>query len=224
MLNIRIVGPDDWLFEEQRNHPHLYSLILRGNKERTVSIRMGISWPQPDKPGYYVLVAQLEPNSEARALKRNRFLAFQEGEAPVLNSFFEHISKVCGLKRINAICHGDEDGELSFSRLLSDYLQKEGKNFPNIPVAWKSWRCKDTNFLIQMVRNYISNRQLLFFNNSDNRTPKLVEKIQQVNDQSDMLKIPEIKALAYVMDDFDCSPWQVPPKKKKEEKGSPWAF
>jgi hypothetical protein len=185
---------------------------------------MGVSWPQPDKPGYYVLVAQLEQTPEDKALKRNRFLAFQEGESPILHTLFENIAKICASKRINAICHGGEVGELSFSRMISDYLNKNGQNFPNIPTAWRSWRCKDMNFLVQMVRNYISNRELLFFNISDNRTPKLIEKVRHVDEQAAILKIPELKALAYVMDDFDCSPWQPSPEKKKEEKRIPWAF
>lgn len=216
----------DWLFEEHRIHPKIYDVMVRGKKERTVSIRMGLSWPQPDKPGYYVLVAQLEPTHEDKSLKRNRFLAFQEGESPILHTLFEKIGDVCSRTTIDSIYHGDEEGELSFSNMLDDYLKKknEEKRFSNVPTAWKSWRSKDTNFLVQMVRNYIANRELIFFNIADNRTPKLIEKIRQVNEQSDILKEPEIKALAYVMDDFNCSPWKAPKEQKEEEeKASPWA-
>lgn len=216
----------DWLFEDHRIHPKIYDVMVRGKRERTVSIRMGLSWPQPDKAGYFVLVAQLEPTHEDKALKRTRFLAFQEGESPILDTLFDKIGDVCSRTTIDSIYHGDEEGELSFSGMLNDYLRQknEEKRLPNIPTAWKSWRSKDTNFLVQMVRNYIANRELIFFNISDNRTPKLIEKIRQVNEQSDILKEPEIKALAYAMDDFNCSPWKAPQEiKEDDKKASAWA-
>ncbi|MCX5831167.1 MAG: hypothetical protein NT140_04660 [Deltaproteobacteria bacterium] len=219
-----MAGNYEMLLDEHKIHPHLYCVDLRGKRERTVSIRIGVSWPQPDKPGYYVLVAQLEPTAEDRNMKRARFLAFEEGESAILHTFFEKIEKVCGRKRVNEICHGDDEGELSFSRMLSEHLKDNGKNFPNIPTVWKSYRCKDTNFLIQLVRNFIANHNLLFFNNSDNRTPLLLGKVRNAGPETDILKIPELKALAYVMDDFDCNPWKAPEPKKKEEKRVPWAF
>jgi len=214
----------DWLFEDQRIHPKFYDVMVRGNRERTVSIRMGLSWPQPDKPGYYVLVAQLEQTPQDKHLKRTRFLAFQEGESPILQTLFESIGEVCGKKRVDEIKHGDEEGESSFSSMLSDYLRKNGQNYPNIPSVYKSWRCKDINFLVQMVRNYIASRGLLFFNIADNRTPKLIEALRPADWQSDVLKIPEIKALAYVMDDFDVSPWRAPEVVKPGPKPEPWAY
>jgi hypothetical protein len=212
----------EWLFEDHRLHPKIYDVKVRDRIERTVSIRMGLSWPQPDKAGYFVLVAQLEPTREDKTLGRNRFLAFKEGESPILNTLFEKIGDVCSRTRVDSIYHGDEEGDSSFSGMLNDYLRNNGKDYPNIPTAWKSWRSKDTNFLVQVVRNYIANRELIFFNITDNRTPKLIEKIQQVNEQSDILKIPEIRALSYVMDDFNCSPWTPPAKEEKREKVSPW--
>ena len=209
----------DWLFEDQRDHPAIYDVMVQGKKERTVSIRAGISWPINKAKGYYVLAAQLEHKKNGRP----RFIAFAEGEEALTNDLFEKIAAACNQWRIDGICRGDETGEKSFSSQLWDYLKEKEKKYEIIqmPSIGKSYRCDESDFLTQLVRNLISSRDLIFFNISEGRTPLLIDKIKNTDMESDILEVPEIKALALVMDDFEVSPWR-PPAPVKPRTGSNW--
>lgn len=212
----------EWLFEDQREHPKIYDVMIGGKKERTVNIRIGISWPGAGIPGYFVVVAQLEQTDRDRNNKQNRYLAFGEGQDPLLNDLFSMIATICNKWRVDYICHGDETGEESFSFQLSDYLQKKKDRYEiiQIPDIGKSWRCKQPDFLVQLVRTFIASKNLIFFNIGEKRTPILIDKIKNTDMETNIVEVPEIKALAHVMDDFECSPWK-PPKPKPEPK-SPW--
>lgn len=212
---------NDWLFENKRAHPTVYDVMVQGKKERTVSIRAGVSWPINRAKGYYILIGQLENKKNGRT----RFIAFAEGEEALTNDLFKKITAACNQWRINSIRHGDETGEQSFSFQLWDYLKDKEKKYEIIqmPSIGKSWRCKQPDFLIQLVRNLISSRDLIFFNISEGRTPILIDKIKNTDMESDILAVPEFKALACVLDDFEVSPWR-PPKPVKPRTGSCWGL
>ncbi len=221
---------ENLLLPDKREAPMLYNVEIRGRKERTVSIRAGLTFPQAEKPGYFVLVAQLEPKKKVWESddedKNVRLLAFAEGQAALMKDFFEKIVVACRRWRIDRICHGDEIGDKNFSYQLSDYLKDKregaGQEVIQKPQIYKSWRCQQIDFLAQLIRSRLAENALLLFNITDSRTPLLIEKLRNADREANILNIPEIRALAYVIDDFDCSPWQVP-EKRKESKGSPWA-
>jgi hypothetical protein len=216
---------EDWLFQDQRIHPFIYDVMVQGVKERTVSIRGGISWPQVDDPGYFALVAQLEKKSSEGDL---RYLAFYEGQAPLASEFFKKIASACNKWRIDTLCHGGrihvmssgqrggairkpgKDDELSFSDELSNYLQKRKARYEIVqfPSIGPSWRSEQPDFLVSLVRNHIAAKTLLVFQLSDNKTPLLLERIRNTDMESNILDSPELKALAHVMDDFGASPWR----------------
>jgi hypothetical protein len=214
----------DLLFANQRIHPKFYYVKIRGEWERTVSIRAGISWPQADSPGYFVTVAQLEKKHPDHGW---RYLAFEEYQVVLMSEFFKKISHACAKNRIDNLCHGDEQGEQSYSGQLWDYLKKkkagDGREIVQRPNIGKSWRCKDMDFISQLVRAYIANKTLLLVQSSEGRTPLLIDKTRNAGMDTDLLKIPEIRALGYVMDDFNSGPWS-PPKKRKPFNGSNWAL
>lgn len=214
----------DLLFADQRIHPKIYDVKIQGKWERTVSLRGGISWPQAGSSGYLILVAQLEKKDPDHG---RRYLAFEESQAALMSDFFKKITRACANYRIDYLCHGDEQGEKSYSGQLWDYLHKQkagdGREIIKRPSIGKSWRCKDADFLPQLVRGYIANKTLLFFQSSEGRTPLLIDKIRNAGMDADLLEIPEIRALGYVMDDFDSGPWK-PPEKRKPYTGSNWAM
>jgi len=221
---------ENLLLPDKRRAPMLYDVEFRGKKERTVSIRAGITFPQAERPGYFCLVAQLEQPAKVWESspedKTLRLLAFAEGQGSLMKDFFEKIVELCRTWRIDRLCHGDEVGDQSFSNQLNDCLRskKEGSEVIQRPSVYKSWRCQQVDFLVQLVRSRIAEKALLLFNIADNRTPLLIEKLRNADRESNILEIPEIRALAYVMDDFDVNPWSPPPKKEKAEKREPWAF
>src|SRR5512143_4099846 len=105
------------LFDPKRERPNMYDVPVNGKWERTVSIRMGVSWPKPGIPGYFVLVAQLHPgpagsdynfHGDPKAGARVRLLPFVEGHSLLLNELFEQICEACIKWRIDYIYHGDE--------------------------------------------------------------------------------------------------------------------
>lgn len=217
---------EDWLFDDQRIHPTIYDAMVQGVKERTVSIRGGISWPGTEAPGYFVLVAQLERKDGDGNL---RFLAFHEDQANLKSEFFIKIGSACNRWRVNALCHGGKfrkmgpvgpDDEMSFSYQLSDYLHKREKKYELIetPSVGASWRSDNDKFLISLVRDHIATKTLLLFQLGDNKTPLLIDCVRNSDSTSDILEVPELKALAHVLDDFDSSPWR-PPEHTKERKG-----
>lgn len=208
---------EDALFTELRNNPKIYNLMLRGRKERTLSIRGGIAWPKPGTAGYFILVAQLEQKD----FDHNwRFLAFYEDEAPLMRDLCRKIQFACSKWRIDHLCHGDEPGEEAFSHQLSEYLQKlragDGREIVQCPQVYESYRCKDSDFLPQLVRGHIANGTLIFFQSSEGRTPLLNDKLRHTPQDADILEVPELKALAHVVDDFDIEPWRQPPPPQKE--------
>jgi len=213
----------DLLFAEQRIHPKIYDVKFQGKWERTVSIRGGIAWPQPGIPGYLVLAAQLEKKDPDHNW---RFLAFYEDQAPLMRDLCKKVASACSNWRIDYLCHGDEPGEESFSNQLWEYLQKlragDGREIIQCPHVNKSWRCKDSDFLPQLVRGHIANKTLLFFQSSEGRTPLLIDKVRNVDMEVNILEIPQLKALAHVVDDFDSGPWR-PPEPPRKEISSPWA-
>jgi hypothetical protein len=155
---------EDWLFTDQRQHPTMYKVEIQGRVEKTVSIRTGVTWPGVETPGYYVLVAQLEPTK--RELKENtiRLVAFAEGQKKLLNDFFSQIGSACNKCRVDYVYHGEEGGEESFSYELSDYLAAKEDRYEIIQRPWvnSSWRCKQPDFLVQLVRNFIATKRLIF--------------------------------------------------------------
>ena len=143
---------NDLLFADLREHPTMYDVEIQGKMERTVSIRVGVSWPGVDTPGYYVLVAQLEPTK--RELKNNtiRLVAFAEGQEKLLNDFFSKIGSACNKCRVDYVYHGEEGGEESFSYQLENYLRAREERYEIIQRPWvqSSWRCKQPDFLVQL--------------------------------------------------------------------------
>lgn len=220
---------ENLLLPDKRQAPMLYDVEFRGKKERTVSIRAGITFPQAERPGYFCLIAQLEhplkereSNDEDKSL---RFLAFAEGQGAPINDFFEKISEACRTWRIDRLCHGDEIGDQSFSWQLDDYLKnkKEGYEVIQRPSVCKSWRCQQIDFLVQLVRSRIAEKALLLFSIADDRTSLLIEKLRNADRESNIMEISELRALAYVTDDFDSSPWTAPDPEEKDQKRSAWA-
>ncbi|MFC1534403.1 hypothetical protein ACFL7M_13665 [Thermodesulfobacteriota bacterium] len=214
----------DWLFEDQRVHPSLYDIFIQGNLERTVSIRGGISWPQSESPGYFVLLAQLEKRDSNGNL---RFLAFYEDMATITSEFFKKIAWACSKWRIDELLHGGQrrtlgqpaSGESAFSDQLSDYLEKKEKRYElvQLPSIGPSWRANDPDFLVSLVRDSVANQKLLLFQLSDNRTPRLFDRIRNTDLELDFMEIPELRALSYVLDDFEVSPWEPPPGEERSD-------
>ncbi len=200
------------LFADKRQHSKPYYVEVRGREERTFSVRGGISWPQAGIPGYFILVAQLEETTEDKSEKRIRFLAFKEGQVNLMTDFMKKISSACANNLIDGFCHGDEPGDESFSHQLHDFLRKkragEGREILQMPIVYKSWRCKDADFLSHLVRGQIADKTLLF--SDRDRIPLLIDKIRHTDMEANILEVPEIRALAHVMDDFDISPWRPP--------------
>jgi hypothetical protein len=222
---------EDWLFDDQRIHPTIYDVMVQGVKERTVSIRGGISWPQVGGPAYFVLLAQLERKDEDGNL---RFLAFYEDQADTKTEFFRKIGVACNRWRVNALCHGGKlgamgkggpDEDLSFAvHLDSDLREREKRcEIIEMPCIAPSWRSGRDEFLVSLVRDHIVNKTLLLFQLSDNKTPLLFDRIRNSDTESNILEVPELKALAFVMDDFDASPWR-PPDPPSKKYVSPWVL
>jgi len=220
---------ENLLLPDKRRAPMLYDVEFRGKKERTVSIRAGLTFPEAERPGYFCLVAQLEPRAKVWESspedKTPRFLAFAEGQGSSMKDFFEKIVELCRTWRIDRLCHGDEMSDQSFSNQLDECLRnkKEGSEIIQKPSVYKSWRCQQIDFLVQLVKSRLDEKRLLLYNYTDDRTPLLIEKLRNTDRESNILEIPEIRALAYVMDDFDVNPWSPPPKQEKPEKREPWA-
>jgi hypothetical protein len=61
-----------------------------------------------------------------------------------------------------------------------------------------------------LARDFIAERRLIFFNIAEKKTPRLIDAVRNAGMESDLLKIPELKALAHVLDGFECSPWTQP--------------
>ena len=124
------------------------------------------------------------------------------------------------------IRHGDKEGERSFGSQLSDYLQKKEERYEiiQLPSIGPSFRAMEPDFLVSLVRDSIARKNLLFFQLSENRTPMLLDRIRHTDLSTDILEIPELKALAHVMDDFECGPWRPPEQPERKEDRSPWAL
>ena len=205
------------LLADKRTHDKIQDVEVRGKWERTVSIRGGIAWPQAGKPGYFMLCTQLE----AKDFDHNwRFLAFYEDQAPRMRDLCKKIAFACSKYRIDHMCYGEEPGEKSFSMQLREYLQKlragEGREVLQCPQVYESYRCKDFDFLMQLIRDRIANDTLIFFRSSEGRTPLLNDRLRRTPQEADILEVPELKALAHVIDDFDIEPWRPPPPPQKE--------
>lgn len=215
---------EDLLFPDQRRPPLFYKVEFQGKEEKTVSIRGGLSWPQAGIPGYFVLVGQLEEKDKDGNL---RFLAFAEDQAALMKDFFEKISLVCHKWRVDALCHGDEAGEQDFSIQLSNYLETKKRKYEIIQMPsigpmglglknpWLQ-RSKKMDFLGQLVRKHIADKTLIFFSLTEKRTPLLIDKIRNTDFEADISGVPEIKALCFVMDDFNLSPWEPSETVKKD--------
>jgi hypothetical protein len=220
---------ENLLLPDKRQAPMFYNVEFRGKKERTVSIRGGITFPQADRQGYFCLVAQLErPLKEGESSKEDkilRFLAFEEGRAPLMKDFFEKISEACRTWRVDRLCCGDEKGDKDFYWQLDDYLKskKEGYEVIQKPSVYKSWRSQQLGFLFSMVREHLAKKTLLLFNITDKRTPLLNTAVSNTPRDADISEMQEIKALSYVMDDFDCNPWTAPEPEEKGQERTPWA-
>jgi len=223
---------EDALFVEQRIHPRLYEVMFRGKLERTVSIRGGVAWPQAGIPGYFVLVAQLEEKALDQDWRsrdvdpERRLLVFHEDQATLMGNLCKKIEIACSRWRIDSVCHGDEAGEESFGIQLWECLRKlragAGREIIQHPQVYKSFRCKDLDFLPQLVRGKIANKTLLLFQSGDGHTPVLNDMLRNADTGSSILDIPELKALAHAIDDFDVEPWR-PPQAPAKETGSAWA-
>jgi hypothetical protein len=219
---------DDWLFQDQRIHPSLYSVLVQGVKERTVSIRGGIAWPGVENPGYLILTAQLEEKDKNGNL---RFLAFYEDQANRMGQFMEKIASTANRWRIDSLVHGGMlpamrkgggiahhvDAERSFADQLFSYLREKEKhyNIVQMPNISPSWRAKEPDFLVSLVRDRIARKTLVLFQLSEARTPLLLDRLQNADLEANILEVPELRALAHVLDDFDSSPWK-PPERTKE--------
>jgi hypothetical protein len=64
--------------------------------------------------------------------------------------------------------------------------------------------------MTQLVRNHIAQKTLTFYNINDNRTPLLLDKVRNTDLEANILEVPEIRALAYVMNAFNMGPWTPP--------------
>lgn len=216
---------EDLLFSDQREHPAFYRVRVRSKWERTVSIRGGISWPGVSSPGYFVLLAQLEETTVKE--KKPTLLAFEEHQSPLLSDFFKRIVKTCGNYRIDYLCHGAEPSEEGFSNQLTDYLWSKrdgaGGEVVQRPPVWKSYRSAEINFLSQLLKSYIATKEPILFNVDESRAPKLIDKIKNISPETNILEVPEIKALCYVLDDFDISPWKPPREPGRRPSESNWA-
>lgn len=202
------------LFNPGRERPEMYDLQVGKRWELVPSIRIGVSWPDAGKAGYYVVVGQRHVPKEWESDTRDeslRLFAFNEGQASTMSDLCEKMLELCKMWRIKTICHGDEPGEKSFSSQLSSYLWKHEKDVIQVPTVWKTGRSKDLDFLVQLVRNFITEKRLSFYSE---KTPLVFEKLRSTDKESGFIKIPEIKALAHVVDDFDRSPWTQPEKVK----------
>ncbi|MFO8164521.1 MAG: hypothetical protein R6T98_08300 [Desulfatiglandales bacterium] len=210
---------ENLLLPDQRKPELFYDVYLQGEKEKTTSIRGGIAWPQADAPGYLIMVAQLEKKDRDGSL---RFLAFAEDQAALMKGFFEKIALACLHWPVDALCHGDGPGEQDYSRQLYDYLETRQKRYeirkmpqigPTGMALENPWmqRRKKIAFLTQLLRDHIANHTLLFFQASDGRTPLLLDKVRHTDLEANPLEVAEIKALAFVMDDFSLAPW-IPPE------------
>lgn len=230
---------EDYLFEEHRMDPLNYAVPIPGGMvKRTVSIRAGLSWPTAKDKAYYVVIAQVvdpgleyayETDKKKFEKKPPKLLVFKEGEASFLDEFFEKIAVVCGKTRlrVNDLVHGDEKGEQAFSFQLSDYLKERENKLAQLPSVWKSSldRCRKLDFLMQLARNYQVNGNLIFFpsHRNEGHTPLLMDKMRNVEPGTKIVDVPELKALAHVVDSFDSSPWLPPPEPVKKVT-SPWAM
>ena len=86
----------------------------------------------------------------------------------------------------------------------------DGREIVQMPCVYKSYRSKDVDFLPQLVRGYIANKTLLLFQLSEGRTPLLIDRIRNTDMEANILEVPEIRALSYVVDDFNVEPWKPP--------------
>jgi hypothetical protein len=61
---------------------------------------------------------------------------------------------------------------------------------------------------VQLLKNYLASKHLMFFNISEGRTPVWNYKIKNAGMDWNILEILEIRALTFVLDDFDISQWK----------------
>jgi hypothetical protein len=166
-----------------------------------------------------------------------RYLAFYEDQANRVSLFMEKLGFAAQKWRIDSLIHGGAlptmgsghvhraDGERSFAGELSAYLGKRDKEYKlvQLPSVGPSFRATEPDFLVSLVRDLVATKRLVLFQLSEKRTPLLLDKLQNTDLDTDILKVAELKALAHVLDDFDASPWRPPPKESKKVR-SPWAL
>jgi len=154
-----------------------------------------------------------------------QFLAFHEGQADLLPDFFSLITKACGRWRVDALLHGDEEDQKQFCYKLEVYLLKKKKRYEIVQMPNLGWspRPISPDFLTHLVRSHIAERTLIFFNISENRTPLLIDRIRHADLEANILEVPEIRALAYVMNDFNMAPWR-PPQNWEKKTYNDYAF
>jgi hypothetical protein len=214
----------EWFYTEHRIHPVFYQVSIQGKEEWIVEVRGGLSFPSTEDPGYFVLVGQMEKRDRDGNL---RLIALLEDVADLNSRFFEKIALECTQHRIKSLVHGGKvhfiggghgirqsrsDTDWSFGSDLEDFLNRNSSKYRYVekPSVGPCIKSDQPDFLVTLLRDYLANRALIFFELREGRTPILINKVRSSSLETDLLKVPQFRALSYVVSDFHISPWRPP--------------